>query len=62
MKARIGLLALMLAVGLTSPAFARRHMLTYSCNTDGTYTCGDSCLVAPYYGKIGCCEKPGPLI
>jgi hypothetical protein len=48
-------------VGVVSPAFARRHMLTYSCNTDGTYTCGDSCEVPPYYGKIGCCEKPVPV-
>lgn len=62
MKVRIGLLALVLAVGLTSPAFARRHKLTFSCNTDGTYTCGDSCEVAPYYGKIGCCEKLVPVI
>lgn len=62
MKVRIGLLALMLAIGVVSPAFARSHMLTYSCNADGTYTCGDSCQVPPYYGKIGCCNKPGPLI
>ena len=62
MKARIGLLALVLSAGVASPAVARRHMLTYSCNADGTYTCGDSCEVPPYYGKIGCCEKPGPVI
>ena len=61
MKLRIGLLALMLALGMTSPALARGHRLTYSCNTDGTYTCGDSCEVPPYYGKIGCCEKPVPV-
>jgi hypothetical protein len=62
MKARNGLLTLMLAVGVVSPAFGRSHMLTYSCNADGTYTCGNSCEVPPYNGRIGCCAKPGPLI
>lgn len=58
MKARIGFLALALAVGTASTAFGRaRHMLVYSCNTDGTYTCGDSCEVEPYNGRIGCCAK-----
>lgn len=56
MKSRIGLLALLLAVGMTSPAFARSHMLTYRCNADGTYVCGSSCEVGPYRG-IGCCAK-----
>jgi hypothetical protein len=62
MKVRNGLLTLMLAVGVVSPAFGRSHMLTYSCNVDGTYTCGNSCEVPPYNGRIGCCAKPGPLI
>jgi hypothetical protein len=56
MKLRIGFLALALAVGMASPAFARSHMLTYRCNADGTYTCGNSCEVGPYKG-IGCCAK-----
>lgn len=29
--------------------------LVLSCNTDGTYTCGNSCRVYPYSGN-GCCE------
>jgi hypothetical protein len=56
MKARISFLALALAVGAVSPAFARSHMLTYRCNADGTYVCGSSCDVGPYKG-IGCCAK-----
>ena len=56
MKSPIGLLALLLAAGMASPAFARSHMLTYRCNADGTYVCGSSCEVGPYKG-IGCCSK-----
>ena len=56
MKLRIGFLALALAVGTASPALGRSHMLTYRCNADGTYTCGNSCEVGPYKG-IGCCAK-----
>ncbi len=29
--------------------------LMLSCNEDGTWTCGYSCMVQPYYGRW-CCE------
>jgi hypothetical protein len=55
MQTRIALVALFLAVLTFSTASGEMsHMLTFSCNADGTYTCGASCQVEPYKG-IGCC-------
>jgi hypothetical protein len=51
----VGLIA---SLGSVHPAQAKDALsdrLVLSCNTDGTYTCANSCRTFPYNG-IGCCE------
>jgi hypothetical protein len=54
MRMRTVLAAALLSLGTVSVGEARSHMLTFSCNVDGTYTCGSAC---DYRG--GCCRMSG---
>lgn len=51
MRQRTVFAVLLLSLGTASVGEASSHMLTFSCNVDGTYTCGSTC-----DSRGGCCR------